>query len=166
MLFVGNQESQSLSGRRGRPVDAGRGAGRDSGPGRRVERAATPPAAAPTRSFTRAAVIASRSARSSTTCRNRFLGRIRQARLSQAAIDVLAIVAYQQPLTAEQVHKQRGKPSGHVLAQLVHRGLLRIERRAGQAAASPITTPPTAFFASSAWRRSQDLPQCEELDRQ
>ena len=35
------------------------------------------------------------------TLRNRFFGQIREARLSQAAIDVLAIVAYQQPLTAE-----------------------------------------------------------------
>lgn len=48
--------------------------------------------------------------------------------MSQAAIDVLALVAYQQPLTAEQIHKFRGKPSRHVLAHLVRRGLLRIER--------------------------------------
>ncbi len=60
--------------------------------------------------------------------RNRFYGRVREARLSQAAIDVLALVAYQQPLTAEQIHRQRGRPSRHVLAHLVRRGLLRIER--------------------------------------
>jgi len=46
-----------------------------------------------------------------------------QARLSQAAIDILAIVAYQQPLTAEQISTVRGKAGGHVLSQLVHRGL-------------------------------------------
>ena len=44
--------------------------------------------------------------------REQFYGRIRQARLSQAAIDVLAIVAYQQPLSAEQIGAVRGKPSG------------------------------------------------------
>ena len=60
--------------------------------------------------------------------RNRFSGRIREARLSQAAIDVLALVAYQQPITGEKIRKLRGKPSSHVLAHLVRRGLLRIER--------------------------------------
>jgi segregation and condensation protein B len=63
-----------------------------------------------------------------TVLRNKFYGRIREARLSQAAIDVLAIIAYQQPLTGEQVSRLRGKPSSHILTQLVRRGLLRIER--------------------------------------
>jgi segregation and condensation protein B len=60
--------------------------------------------------------------------RNKFYGRIREARMSQAAIDVLAIIAYQQPLTGERVSRLRGKPSSHILTQLVRRGLLRIER--------------------------------------
>ena len=60
--------------------------------------------------------------------RNLFYGRVRQTRLSQAAIDALAVVAYRQPLSAEQVSQMRDKPSGHVLSQLVRRGLLRIER--------------------------------------
>jgi segregation and condensation protein B len=96
---------------------------------------------------------------------HRFLGRIRQARLSQAAIDVLAIVAYQQPLSADEVRKQRGKPSGHVLAQLVHRGLLRIEREpAKRQAARYFTTE--RFLRLFGLESLQDLPQCEELDRQ
>lgn len=61
--------------------------------------------------------------------RNRFYGRVREARLSQAAIDVLALVAYQQPITAEKIGRLRGKPSNHILSHLVHRGLLRIERQ-------------------------------------
>ena len=60
--------------------------------------------------------------------RSRFYGRIREARLSQAAIDALALVAYQQPLTSEKISRLRGKPSSHLLAHLVRRGLLRIER--------------------------------------
>jgi segregation and condensation protein B len=60
--------------------------------------------------------------------RSRFYGRVREARLSQAAIDVLALVAYQQPLTSEKIGLLRGKPSNHVLVHLVRRGLLRIER--------------------------------------
>jgi segregation and condensation protein B len=60
--------------------------------------------------------------------RDRLYGRIREARLSQAAVDVLALVAYQQPISGEKVSRLRGKPSSHVLAHLVRRGLLRIER--------------------------------------
>ncbi len=60
--------------------------------------------------------------------RDRFYGRLREARLSQAAIDVLALVAYRQPLTGEKISHLRGRPSNHVLAHLVRRGLLRIER--------------------------------------
>ena len=58
--------------------------------------------------------------------RNKFYGRVREARLSQAAIDTLAIVAYRQPLTADQVSQLRGTPSGHLLTQLVRRQLLKV----------------------------------------
>ena len=63
--------------------------------------------------------------------RNRFYGQIREARLSQAAIDTLAIVAYRQPLTSEQVTQLRGTPSGHLLTQLARRQLLSMERPEG-----------------------------------
>lgn len=60
--------------------------------------------------------------------RDRFYGRVREARLSQAAVEVLAAVAYNQPITSEQVKKLRGTASGPVLNQLVRRKLLRAER--------------------------------------
>jgi segregation and condensation protein B len=97
--------------------------------------------------------------------REQFYGRIREARLSQAAIDVLAIVAYQQPLSAEQIGAVRGKPSSSVLAQLVHRRLLRIERLPGK-------RPMVQYFTTDRFlqlfglQTLADLPQSEELDRQ
>ncbi len=97
--------------------------------------------------------------------REQFYGRIRQARLSQAAIDVLAIVAYQQPLSAEQIGTVRGKPSGPVLAQLVHRGLLRIERLAGKKRTVQYFTT-DRFLQLFGLQTLADLPQSEELDRQ
>lgn len=60
--------------------------------------------------------------------RNVFYGRIREARLSQAAVDVLAIVAYHQGSTRQEVDAIRGRGSGGILSQLVRRRLLRIER--------------------------------------
>ncbi len=60
--------------------------------------------------------------------RDKFFGRTRQARLSQAAIEVLAAVAYHEPVTSDEVAQLRGTASGAVLSQLVRRQLLRIER--------------------------------------
>lgn len=89
--------------------------------------------------------------------RNRFYGKMREARLSQAAIDILAIVAYQQPLTAEQINKLRGKPSGHVLSQLVHRQLLRIERAGPRRTAQYYTTE--RFLRLFGLESLDDLPR-------
>ncbi|MGE0609045.1 MAG: SMC-Scp complex subunit ScpB [Pirellulales bacterium] len=60
--------------------------------------------------------------------RDKFQGRVKQARLSQAAVDVLALVAYNQPVAADEIQKLRGTPSGAVLGQLVRRQLLSVER--------------------------------------
>jgi len=96
--------------------------------------------------------------------RNRFYGRVREARLSQAAIDVLAIIAYQQPLTAEDVGNLRGKPSNHLLSQLVRRGLLRIERKEGERKIAQYHTT-DRFLTLFRLESLDDLPQSEELDR-
>lgn len=60
--------------------------------------------------------------------RERFYGKVKEARLSQTAIDTLAVVAYRQPVSHKQVDEFRGKPSGALLNQLVRRQLVRIER--------------------------------------
>ena len=96
--------------------------------------------------------------------RDRFHGRIREARLSQAAIDVLAIVAYEQPLTADRIGRLRGKPSGHVIGQLVRRGLLRIERPEGQPRTAQYHTT-DRFLGLFGLEDLDDLPRSEELDR-
>ncbi len=46
-------------------------------------------------------------------------------------METLAIVAYRQPLTSEQVSQLRGTPSGHLLTQLARRQLLDVERVEG-----------------------------------
>ena len=56
----------------------------------------------------------------------------RANRLSKPALETVTIVAYRQPVTAEVVSQHRGHPSSHLLAQLVHRRLLRIDRAGGQ----------------------------------
>jgi segregation and condensation protein B len=95
--------------------------------------------------------------------RNRFLGRVREARLSQAAVDVLSIVAYRQPVTAEELNRLRGRSSSHVLAQLVRRQLLRIERPQGRAGPARYHTT-DRFLRLFGLERLDDLPQTEELE--
>ena len=91
-----------------------------------------------------------------------FFGRNRKVRLSQAVIDVMAIVAYNQPATRDQVDKIRGKGSGSVLNQLVKREILIVE---------PGKTDPKVSYYSTTDRfldlfsldEIADLPQSHEV---
>lgn len=94
--------------------------------------------------------------------RDRFYGRIKEARLSQAAVDVLAIVAYHQPVSAEEVDALRGKPSGAILSQLVRRQLLRISRPDVKPR-KPIYETSDRFLETFGLDRIEDLPRSEEL---
>ena len=95
--------------------------------------------------------------------RERLYGRPRSARLSPAAVEVLAIVAYNEPVTAEQVTRMRGTASGPVLAQLVRRELLKVERRSDRPQAACYVTAPRflqLFHLSSL----DDLPRSREVE--
>jgi len=93
---------------------------------------------------------------------SRLFGRIREARLSQAAIDVLALVAYQQPITGEKIGCLRSKPSNHILAHLVRRGLLRIERPDPKRR-TPHYYTTTRFLRLFNLQSLEDLPRSEDL---
>lgn len=45
--------------------------------------------------------------------------------LSRAALEVLAIIAYEQPITQTQIDSLRGVDSSHVVRQLIGRGLIQ-----------------------------------------
>ena len=59
-----------------------------------------------------------------------FLGLEATSRLSSAALEALAIVAYQQPVTRPQVDAIRGVNSDGVLKNLLHKGLIQEVGRA------------------------------------
>lgn len=63
--------------------------------------------------------------------RNAFFGPVRPIKLSRQAVEVLAVVAYRQPVTVQEVNDLRGKPSGAILAQLVRRDLLSVSHESG-----------------------------------
>ena len=95
--------------------------------------------------------------------RDKFYGKIRQARLSQAAIDVLAIVAYNQPMTKQKLEELRGRSSGSLLSQLVRRRLLEIDRCGKQPRDAEYRTT-ERFLHLFGLESLDDLPQSHELD--
>ena len=91
-----------------------------------------------------------------------FFGRNRKVRLSQAVIDVMAIVAYNQPATRDQVDKIRGKSSSSVLKQLVKREILIVEPGKTDPKVSYYTTT-DRFLDLFSLDEIADLPQSHEV---
>ncbi|MCI0521913.1 MAG: SMC-Scp complex subunit ScpB [Chloroflexi bacterium] len=75
----------------------------------------------------------------------RFLGLEAGSRLSRAALEALAIIAYQEPATRPQVDAIRGVNSDGVLKSLLHKGLIQEMGRA-EAPGRPILYGVTADF--------------------
>jgi segregation and condensation protein B len=95
--------------------------------------------------------------------REQFYGRIKEARLSQPAVDTLAIVAYHQPIGLKEIDQLRGKPSGGILSQLVRRQLVRIEREAGRPRDIKYLTT-TRFLDLFSLDSLEDLPRSQEME--
>ena len=95
--------------------------------------------------------------------RNRFYGKIRESRLSQTAIDCLALIAYQPGITRAMIEQQRGEPSGSVLNQLVRRELIQI-RRSGEGKQNRINRyyPTERLLKITGLNSLDELPQVED----
>jgi segregation and condensation protein B len=96
--------------------------------------------------------------------RRSFLGKVREARLNQSAVEVLALVAYQPGITAQKVQDQRGRESASLLNQLVRRQLLEIRRTPteGSSKLVPHYYPTERFLYLFGLQSLDDLPQVEE----
>jgi segregation and condensation protein B len=97
--------------------------------------------------------------------RDRYLGRLKGARLSPAAIEVLALVAYNEPATSDEVNRLRGAPSGQILSHLVRRNLLRVQQPQSKGEKKRYFTTPR-FLEVFALTSLADLPRAEELEKQ
>jgi segregation and condensation protein B len=80
-------------------------------------------------------------------------------RLSAAAIEVLSIIAYRQPITVAALDALRGKRSGNIVATLVRRGLVR--RTAAQGGTLATTE---RFLEGLGLTGIEQLPRVAELD--
>ncbi|MBI2825429.1 MAG: SMC-Scp complex subunit ScpB [Planctomycetia bacterium] len=96
--------------------------------------------------------------------RDRVAGRRREARLSRAAIEVLALVAYNESITSDEISRIRGRPSGGLLAQLVRRRLLKIERVEGRPRQAHYSTT-ERFLELFGLASLADLPRSEQVEQ-
>jgi segregation and condensation protein B len=89
----------------------------------------------------------------------------RPPRLSQPALETLAIIAYRQPLTRAEIEQVRGVTVDGVLATLIERGLVEQVGRA-ELPGRPITYGTTLYFLEYFGLRSlAELPAGDELRR-
>jgi segregation and condensation protein B len=95
---------------------------------------------------------------------DRLFGSTREARLSPAALAVLSLVAYRQPVTKSDVDSLRGAESGAVLRQLVRLGLIGLQRSADESKDISYTTT-ARFLTLFGLRNLDDLPRTHELQR-
>lgn len=95
----------------------------------------------------------------------KLYGSIREVRLSTAAVDVLALVAYRQPATKQEVDAIRGAESGAILRQLVRRGLIAVVQR-GDSTQREISYGTTERFLDFfALKSLDDLPRAADLQK-
>jgi segregation and condensation protein B len=89
----------------------------------------------------------------------------RPSRLSQPALETLAIIAYRQPLTRTEIEQIRGVAVDGVMQTLLERGLVENAGRA-EVIGRPMTYATTPSFLEYFGLRSlEDLPAADELRR-
>lgn len=88
------------------------------------------------------------------------------ARLSPSALEVLAIVAYKQPVTRSEIDAVRGIDSGHLMKGLLEKNLVRTSGHA-ETPGRPLLYATTPYFLEVFTLGSLDeLPALEEFKRE
>lgn len=84
-------------------------------------------------------------------------------KLSQAALETLAVIAYHQPVTRETVKGIRGVNSDGVISSLVDKGLVREMGRDPQRGQAILYGTTSAFLEKFGLRSTKDLPDLEQF---
>ncbi|MSU79717.1 MAG: SMC-Scp complex subunit ScpB [Gemmataceae bacterium] len=95
----------------------------------------------------------------------KLYGGVREARLSTTAVDVLALVAYRQPVTKAEVDNIRGGDSGTLLRQLVSRGLIQVAPLIGGEPNEVAYSTTPRFLEMFDLRNLDDLPKTHDLQK-
>lgn len=89
--------------------------------------------------------------------------KIRPPRLSQPALETLAIIAYRQPITRAEVEQIRGVNVDAVMQTIMERGLVEAVGRADVVGRPPTYGTTALFLEYFGLRSLEDLPAADEL---
>ncbi len=89
----------------------------------------------------------------------------RPPRLSQPALETLAIIAYRQPVTRAEIEQVRGVAVDGVMQTLLERGLVEQIGRAEVVGRPSLYATTTTFLEYFGLRALEDLPAADELRR-
>jgi len=96
----------------------------------------------------------------------RLLGMDHQQRLSHAALEALAIIAYRQPITRAAIDAIRGVNSDRAVATLIARGLVEVVGRAATPGHPALLGTTVRFLEHFGLESPQDLPPLPQEERQ
>lgn len=92
------------------------------------------------------------------------LNRVRPARLSRAALETLAVIAYRQPITKAEIEGVRGVSADGVLRTLLERELIRIVGRKPEAGRPILYGTTRTFLEHFGFKDLTDLPTLREIE--
>lgn len=95
--------------------------------------------------------------------RDKFYGKVQQATLTPAAMEVLSIIAYRQPVDLKTIDGMRSQKSQSLASSLVRRGLVEI-RRSPEAPRRVEYATSERFLRVFGLRSIDQLPQAAEFD--
>jgi len=84
-------------------------------------------------------------------------------RISSAALETLAIIAYRQPIVRAEIEKVRGVGCGPILRTLLDKGLVRIAGRADQLGSPLLYATTPKFLEHFGLNSLKDLPRSAEF---
>jgi segregation and condensation protein B len=96
--------------------------------------------------------------------RENFYGRIREAKLNQAAIEALATVAYNQPIDRAALKQKCDPVQRRAVTQLIRRGLVSVEKQGAQSSSMVYRTT-SRFLQMFGLASLNDLPQPHDLEQ-
>ncbi len=91
--------------------------------------------------------------------------RRRDSRLSGAALETLAVIAYRQPVTRSEIERIRGVNVDGVLQTLLRRNLVRITGREKKIGRAILYGTTREFLVSFGLKSIKELPSYEEVER-
>ena len=92
------------------------------------------------------------------------LQQVKPAKLSRAALETLAIIAYKQPITRAEIEAIRGVAIDGVMRTLLERGLIRMLGRKTEAGRPILYGTSTSFLEHFGFKNLGDLPSLKEID--